>query len=105
MLLSDVSKEKKYFDTLKLKDGWFVRFDNNWACKVHGVGMIWHKMFDDCDFFLQKVRYIIELRHNLSSISMFDDLGYYNIVEYGVLKISHGGVIMDKCFNICRYIF
>lgn len=64
---------------------------NNQHCKVHDVGKVNIKMFDDHEFLLHSVRYVLELMHNILSMSMFDDLGYCTIVENEVTGISHGG--------------
>lgn len=34
-------------------------------------------------------------------MSMFDNLGYYTIVEHEMLNILYGGVIMDKESKMC----
>lgn len=59
-------------------------------------------MLDDREFLLHKVRYVPKFKHNLLSISMFDDLDYCTRVEHVVLKISHGEVIIAKKFKICN---
>ena len=66
----------EYFETLKMVHGGVVRLGDNKACKVHGIGMVRLKMFDDRERLIHNVRYIPELKRNLLSISMFDDLGY-----------------------------
>jgi hypothetical protein len=53
-------------------------------------------MFDDRDFLLKNVRYIPELKRNLISISMFDGLGYCTRIERGVMRISHGALVIAK---------
>ena len=45
---------------------------------------------------MQDVRYILELKRNLLSISMFDVLGYSTKIEHGILKISNGWLIVAK---------
>lgn len=39
-------------------------------------------MFENHKFLLRNVRYVFKFRQNLLSISMFNDIGYCNIVEY-----------------------
>ncbi|KAK2414734.1 secreted RxLR effector protein [Trifolium repens] len=87
---------KEYFETLELKEDGVVRLGNDKACKVQGVGTIRLKMFDDRDFLLKNVRYIPELKRNLISISMFDGLGYSTRIERGVMRISHGALVIAK---------
>ena len=66
----------EYFETLKMVQGGVVRLGDNKACKVHGIGMVRLKMFDDRELLFHNVRYVPEFKRNLLSISMFDDLGY-----------------------------
>lgn len=91
-----ICPRKEYFETLELGEGGVVRLGNNKACKIQGIGTIRLKMFDDRDFLLKDVRYIPELRRNLISISMFDGLGYCTRIERGVMRISHGALVIAK---------
>lgn len=58
-------------------------------------------MPDDHDFFLQNVRHVPELKRDLLSISMFNDIGYCTRVERGMLKILHDEVIIVKWSKTC----
>ena len=91
-----ICPRKEYFETLELKEGGVVRLGNNKACKIQGMGTIRLKMFDDRDFLLKDVRYIPELKRNLISISMFDGLGYCTRIERGMMRISHGALVIAK---------
>ncbi|CAJ2674023.1 unnamed protein product [Trifolium pratense] len=91
-----ICPRKEYFETLELKEGGVVRLGNNKACKVQGMGTIRLKMYDDRDFLLKNVRYIPELKRNLISISMFDNLGYCTRIERGVMRISNGALVIAK---------
>jgi len=91
-----ICPRKKYFETLELKEGGVVRLGNNKACKIQGMGTIHLKMFDDRDFLLKNVRYIPERKRNLISISMFDGLGYCTRIERGMMRISHGALVIAK---------
>ncbi|CAJ2668093.1 unnamed protein product [Trifolium pratense] len=91
-----ICPRKEYFETLELKEGGVVRLGNNKACKVQGIGTIRLKMYDDRDFLLKNVRYIPELKRNLISISMFDNLGYCTRIERGVMRISNGALVIAK---------
>jgi len=53
-------------------------------------------MFDDRDFLLKDVRSIHELKRNLISISMFNGLGYCTRIECGMMRISHGALVIAK---------
>ena len=91
----------EYFEILKMVQGGIVRLGDNKACKVHGIGIVKFKMFDDHELLIHNMRYVPELKQNLLSISMFDDLGYCTRVEHEVLKISHDKLIIAKGSKIC----
>lgn len=52
-------QRKKYFKTLKLEQGGLVPFGDNKACKVYGIDTTKLKMFDDHEFILHGVRYVL----------------------------------------------
>nr|KYP59955.1 Retrovirus-related Pol polyprotein from transposon TNT 1-94 [Cajanus cajan] len=54
------------------------------------------RMFDNSEILLQDVRYVLEYKKNLFSISMFDGSGYSTKIEYGMMKISNGALIVAK---------
>ena len=91
-----ICPRKEYFETLELKEGGVVHLGTNKACKIQGMGIIRLKMFDDSDFLLKNVRYIPELKRNLISVSMFDGLGYCSRIEPGMMRISHGALLIAK---------
>ena len=90
------SPRKDYFETLELKPARVVLLGDNYPCKVQGIGTVRLKMFDNREYLLKNVRYIPELKRNLISINMFDDLGYSTRILNGVLKISNGSLIIAK---------
>lgn len=94
---------KVYFKTLYSKAGGIVWLGDNKVCIFHGIGTIRLKMFDDREFLLCNVRYLFELKKNLLSIKMFNDIGY--CTKSGVLKILHGEWIMAKGLKCVGYIF
>ena len=53
-------------------------------------------MFDGCIRILQEVRYILELKRNLLSISMFDKNGCSIKVDNGIMKVSKGFMVVMK---------
>lgn len=73
---------------------------NNKACKVHGIGTIKLKMFDDREFFLRNERYVSKLKRIFFSIRIFDDLCYNASIEFRMLKIYHGAFVMAKGSNM-----
>lgn len=75
---------------MKLEEGGVVHLGFNVVCKVHGIGVVGLKIFDDHGLLLHNVGYVPDLGWNLLSISMFDYLGYCTWVEHEVLNISSG---------------
>lgn len=62
MLLSRAPKEN-YFKTLKLEDSVVIWLGNNHAFKIDGIDMVRLKMFDDHEFLLHYMRYVLELKN------------------------------------------
>lgn len=73
--------------SLEMKEGGVVQLGNNKACKVYGISTIRLKMFGNRKFLLHVVRHVPELKQNLLSIIIFDDLGYCTKIAYTILKI------------------
>lgn len=97
---------KEYFETIDLKEGGMVLLGNNKPCKVQGQGSIQLKMFNGQETLLNGVRYVLELKRNLISISMFDSSGYSTHIEHGIMKIINGNnlVIAKGIKRNCLYI-
>lgn len=53
-------------------------------------------MFDSREMVSQGVRYVLELKRNLISISSFDLMGYSMKVENGIMKASIGDSVIAK---------
>lgn len=54
---------KEYFEILKMEKGGVVLFGANKTYKVYSIDTIILKMFDDHEFLLHNVSYILELRY------------------------------------------
>jgi len=65
---------KKYFETLRLEEGVVVHLENHKVCNVQAMSYVCHTMFHNHGLLLQDLRRVLELRHNLLSIKMFDGL-------------------------------
>lgn len=87
---------------MKLEEGGVVYLFYNKASKVHGIGTVRLKMFNHREFLLHNLRYVPKLKWDLLSVSMFDDLRYCTRFKHGVLKISHGEVIIAKGYKTYR---
>ncbi|XP_070045780.1 uncharacterized mitochondrial protein AtMg00300-like [Nicotiana tomentosiformis] len=69
---------------------------NNAACKVIGEGTIRIKMHDGVVRTLTDVRYVPDLKKNSISLGTLESLGCKYTSEDGVLKISHGALVIMK---------
>ena len=55
---------------------------NDATCPVIGIGTVMIKMFDGVVRVLSNVRHVLDLRKNLISLGVLDDLGYtHQMVE------------------------
>ena len=91
-----MTPNRSWFEEFTKQDGGMVLLGNNKPCKVLGVGSVRIKMFSGMEKVLKGVRYIPELKRNLISLGMIDDLGYTIKVERGDLKILKGSLIVMK---------
>lgn len=76
---------------------------NNKAWKFNGISTIRLKMsnkHDKREFLIYNVRHVFEFKWKF--LNMFDNLSYCIRIECGVLKISHGALIIAKGFKMCR---
>ena len=89
-----MTPNKSWFEEFTKKDGGMVLLGNNKPCKVLRVGSIRIKMFNGMEKVLKGVSYIPELKRNLISLGMIDELGYTIKVEGGDLKILKGSLTL-----------
>ncbi|KAH9770122.1 Integrase catalytic domain-containing protein [Citrus sinensis] len=77
-------------------DGGRVMMGNNTVCKVIGIGKIHLKLHDGSIKEIRQVRHIPELKRNLISLGMMDQMGCIIKLESGVLKILNGSTLVMK---------
>ena len=82
--------KKEMFSVFKEVSGGIVLLGDNKACNVLGIGSVVITMFDGISRTLQNVRYVPDLRINLLSIGMLDNIGCTIKVEGGTLIIHKG---------------
>ena len=70
--------------------------ENNSLCKVVGLYTIRFKMFDGMIRKLREVRHVPDLKRNLISLGTQDQVGCSIKVEYGVMKIIRGSIVIMK---------
>lgn len=86
---------KDYLLNYHETDGGKVMMGNNAVCKIVGIGNVNLKLHDGTIRELREVRYVPELKRNLISLGMLDQMGLNIKLESGDLRISNGdGVVM-----------
>ena len=71
-----MTSKKDWFDTYKPYNDGMVQMGNDAICPVIGIGTVKIKMFDGVVRVLSNVRHVLDLRKNLISLGVLDDLGY-----------------------------
>ena len=89
-----------WFHTYQSVDDGIVYMGNNVTCKTVGIGSIRIKMYDGIVRTLTDVRHVLELRKNLISMGVLDDVGYKFAVQGGVMKISKGILVVMKANRV-----
>ena len=88
--------DQNLFTTYNAFNGGEVLMGNNTMCKVVGLGTIRFKMFDGIIRELREVRHIPDLKKNLISPGTLDQVGCSIKVEYGVMKVVRGSIVIMK---------
>ncbi|KAH9649112.1 hypothetical protein KPL70_025867 [Citrus sinensis] len=73
-----------------------VMMGNNSLCKVVGLGAIRLKMFDGVIRELSEVMHVPELKRNLISLGILDQMGCIIKMEFGVMKIIKWSIVIMK---------
>ncbi|KAH9648425.1 retrovirus-related pol polyprotein from transposon TNT 1-94-like protein [Citrus sinensis] len=87
---------KEFFKTFESIDGGKVLLGNNLACKVTRMGTINIQMFDEETRELKQVRYVPELKRNLISLGMMDEMGCSIKAENGKIEVLNKGEVIMK---------
>ena len=87
---------KTWFETLEKSGHGIVLLRNNKGCKVIGTSTVRIRMFDSMERILEKVRYIPDLKRNLISLGMLDQIGCSFKAENGCLKVVKGSMVIIK---------
>ncbi|KAH9657439.1 hypothetical protein KPL70_023077 [Citrus sinensis] len=88
--------DKNLFTSYRLFNGGEVMMGNNSLCKVVGLGTIRLKMFDGVIRELSEVRHVLELKKNLISLGILDQMGCTFKMESGVMRIIKGSMVIMK---------
>ena len=73
-----------------------VQMGNDATCLVIGISTVKIKMFDGIVRVLSNVRHVPELRKNLISLGVLDDLGYSYSSKGGIMKVTKGALMVMK---------
>ena len=91
-----MTPNKDWFDTYKPYNVGMVQMGNDATCPIIGIGIVKIKMFDGVVRFLSNVRHVLDLRKNLISLGVLDDLGYSYSSNGGIMKITKGTLMVIK---------
>ena len=69
---------------------------NNSICKVVGIGTVSLKMFDGVVREITQVRHVPDLKRNLISMGMLDQMGCIVKAKKGVLRVIKGSMVIMK---------
>ena len=76
--------------------------DNDQPCKIAGIGFVKIRKHDDIIRTLTDILYVSDIKKNLNSLSVLDNLGCRFTLEDGVLKVTKGAFIVMKAKQIGR---
>ena len=85
-----------WFDMYKPYNSGMVQMGNDATCLVIEIGIMKIKMFDGIVRVLCNVRHVPDLRKNLISLGVLDDLGYSYSSKSGIMKITKGALMVMK---------
>ena len=88
--------DQNLFTTYNVFNRCEVLMGNNTMCKVVRLGTIRFKMFDGMIRELRDVRHIPDLKRNLISLGTLDQVGCSIKVEFGVMKVVRGSIVVMK---------
>ena len=91
-----MTPKKDWFDTYKPYNGGMVQMGNDATCSIIRIGTVKIKMFDGVVRILSNVKHVPDLRKNLISLGVLDDLGYSYSSKGGIMKITKGALMVMK---------
>ena len=91
-----MTPKKDWFDMYKPYNGGMVQMGNDATCPVIGIDTVKIKMFDGVVRVLSNIRHVPDLRKNLISLGVLDDLGYSYSSKGGIMKIIKGALMVMK---------
>ncbi|KAH9786526.1 hypothetical protein KPL71_010287 [Citrus sinensis] len=87
---------KHHFFEYQEYDGGRVMMGNNAICRVIGIGVIKLKLHDNSILELKQVRHVPDLKRNLISLGMLDQIGCVVKVQQGIMSVVKGSLVLLK---------
>ncbi|KAH9687674.1 hypothetical protein KPL70_014852 [Citrus sinensis] len=81
---------RNYFNEYQAIDGGRVMMGNNSICKIIGIGDVSLKLHDGSIRVLRQVRHVPDLKRNLISLGVLDQIGCRIKLESGALSVLNG---------------
>ena len=69
---------------------------NNVICRVIGIGVIKLKLHDNSILELKQVRHVHNLKRNLISLGLLDQIGCVVKVQQGIMSVVKGSLVLLK---------
>ena len=69
---------------------------NNVICRVIGIGVIKLKLHDNSILELKQVKHVLDLKRNLISLRMLDQIGCVVKVQQGTMSVVKGSLVLLK---------
>lgn len=91
-----ITPHKHWFNLFNPVSEGVVFMGNENSCKIEGIGTVQIRTRDGLVRTLSDVRYVPDMKRNLISLSALEDKGCSFSGRGGVLKISHGQLVMLK---------
>ena len=91
-----MSPFKYYFIEYHEFDGGGVMMGNNAMCRVIGIGTFKLRLQDGTLLMIKQVRHVPDLKRNIISLGMFDQMRYIIRLESGDLRVMNGSKTILK---------
>lgn len=87
---------KEWFTDYQVVKAASVFMGNDNVCTIHGIGSVSLTLDNGNVILLTNVRHIPELKRNLISVGVLDDMGCENMIKSGCLEIIRNGKIIAR---------
>ncbi|KAH9716240.1 hypothetical protein KPL71_021389 [Citrus sinensis] len=87
---------KHHFSEYQEYGGGRVMMGNNAICRVIGIRVIKLKLHDNSILELKQVRHVSDLKRNLISLGMLDQIGCVVKVQQGIMSVVKGSLVLLK---------